>query len=314
MAKTAYLFDTIYLEHDTGPFHPECPERLSAINAKLKKTDFYNELIRVSAASPDMKYIEMAHTRDYISSTRRDIERGVESLDGGDTIVCTRSYKVALMAVGGCLKTGDVIMKGDAQRAFCAVRPPGHHAERNYAGGFCIFNNIAITAKYLQARHGLERIAIIDWDVHHGNGTQHIFESDESVLYISLHQYPFYPGSGSEYEKGKDLGQGFTMNFPMRSGSTDRDYLSIFQKSISPALDKFRPDIILVSAGFDAHQADQLSSVRLTSGVYREFTRILAEAADRNCEGRVMAVLEGGYNLDALSNSAAGVIETFVRG
>jgi acetoin utilization deacetylase AcuC-like enzyme len=314
MAKTAYVYDDIYLRHDTGPLHPESARRLEAINNKLKTCDFYRDLIKLSPSRPDIKHLETVHSRDYIASVKKKIESGVPALDGGDTAVCPKSYDVALMAVGGCLKACDAIMKGDARNAFCAVRPPGHHAERGSAGGFCIFNNVAISAKYLQRNHNVERIAIVDWDVHHGNGTQNTFESDESVLYISTHQYPLYPGSGSAREQGRDFGRGYTMNFPMQAGSTDADYLSVFNKSIKPALDSFRPGMILISAGFDAHHADQLASMRLSTDAYREFTRIIMETAGECCQGRVMAILEGGYNLDALANSVAAVIETFVRG
>ncbi len=314
MAKTAYLYDGIYLEHDTGPFHPETPDRLRAINDKLRKSPFYRDLVKVSPKKPDMKYIEMVHSRDYIASVKQDIESGRPSLDWGDTAVCTRSYEVALMAVGGCLRACDTVIKGDAVCAFCAVRPPGHHAERSSAAGFCIFNNIAILAKYLQTRHGLDRVAIVDWDVHHGNGTQHTFESDESVLYISLHQYPHYPGTGSSSERGRGMGQGYTLNVPMAAGSGDREYETAFEERICPAIEKFSPQMILVSAGFDAHRADQLSSIRLSTDAYAGFTKKLMQTASKCCDGRIIAVLEGGYNLDALSNSVAAVVGAFVEG
>jgi acetoin utilization deacetylase AcuC-like enzyme len=314
MAKTGYLFDSIFLEHETGAFHPECPERLRAINDKLKKAGFYRDLVKISPKKPDMKYIEMVHTREYIQAMKEDIQCGKPAVDYGDTAVCTRSYDVAIMAVGGCLRVCDSVMKGDVTCAFCAVRPPGHHAERRSAAGFCIFNNIAIMTKYLQARHGLDRIAIVDWDVHHGNGTQHTFESDDSVLYISLHQYPHYPGSGSSMERGRGMGQGFTMNFPMPAGSGDKEYIALFDDGICPAIEKFDPQIILVSAGFDAHRADHLSSIKLSTEAYAEFTKRLMETAGKCCGGKIIAVLEGGYNLDALANSVAAVIRTFVEG
>lgn len=312
MGKTAYLYDEIYLEHDTGWGHPECPERLVAIDNRLKKCSFYSDLVRVKAAKADLKYIEMIHSRSYIDEVKKNVERGMHALDP-DTTVGARSYDVALSAVGGCLNMCDTIVKGKALNGFCSIRPPGHHAERDYAAGFCLFNNIAIAARYLQNKHGLKKIAIVDWDVHHGNGTQHSFESDNSVFYISLHQYPHYPGTGSKNERGKGDGQGFTMNFPMEHGNGDEEYFAAFQNSIIPALEEYKPEIILISAGFDAHFTDSLSSIRLSTEAYQKFTIMLKDVAVKYSKGRVIAFLEGGYNLDTLSLCVKKVMETFVH-
>lgn len=312
MGKTAYLYDEIYLEHDTGWGHPECPERLVAIDSRLKKCSFYSDLVRVKAVKADLKYIEMIHSRNYIDEVKRNVERGMHALDP-DTTVGDKSYDVALYAVGGCLNMCDAIVKGKAVNGFCAIRPPGHHAEWDYAAGFCLFNNIAIAARYLQNKHGLKKIAIVDWDVHHGNGTQHSFESDNSVYYISLHQYPHYPGTGSKNERGKGEGEGYTLNFPMVHGSGDDEYLTAFQNTIIPTLEEFQPEIILVSAGFDAHFTDSLSSIKLSTEAYQKFTVMLKEVAVKYSRGRVIGFLEGGYNLDTLSLCVKKVMETFVH-
>lgn len=311
MAKIAYLYDDIYLQHDTGFGHPECPERLTAINDKVKTLKFYNELVMVNKKMADYKYIELIHDRSYIERVKEEIESGTRFFDSMDTAVSSMSFAAALYAVGGCLNMCDVIMKKEADTGFCAIRPPGHHAERNYAAGFCIFNNIAICARYLQTEHNIERVAIIDWDVHHGNGTQHSFESDPSVYYISLHQYPHYPGTGASSETGKGKGKGFTLNFPMDGGSGEKEYVHAFEKSIIPELEKFKPEIILISAGFDANESDPLASIRLSAESYYKFTKLLQGVAGKYCEKRIIAFLEGGYDLSSQADAVANVMKAF---
>ncbi|MCP4134236.1 MAG: histone deacetylase [bacterium] len=313
MGRTAYLTSDVFLEHDTGYGHPERAERINAIDNKLRSAPYYNDLVRVKPCIRDMKYIEAIHSKSYIKDTRSQIEKGAPHLDSMDNPVCTRSYDVALQAVGGSLEMCDTIMKGDAVNGFCAVRPPGHHAEKEYAAGFCIFNNIAIAAKYLQSEYGVGNIAIIDWDVHHGNGTQHSFEQDRSIYYISTHQFPHYPGTGSLHEKGRGRGKGYTLNIPMEAGSSDTDYLRAFNKLIIPVLDTFKPEVLLISAGFDAHKLDPLSSIRLTTDGYYQFTRLLMEAAGKYSKNRVIAFLEGGYNLDALANGVEKMMSAFIK-
>ncbi|HPK44589.1 MAG TPA: histone deacetylase, partial [Spirochaetota bacterium] len=248
MVPTAYLFDPVYMDHDTGWGHPERPERLVAIDQKLRQQPYYKSLIKVEPKIGAKRYIELVHSPDYVKRVKEEIESGVHYLDSMDTAVCKRSYEVALLAVGGSLNMCDAIISGEAIRGFCAARPPGHHAEYDYAAGFCIFNNIAIAAKYLQVEHGINKIAIVDWDVHHGNGTQHTFERDRTVLYISTHQYPHYPGTGARSERGKEEGEGYTLNFPMPAGSGDTEYMDVFENHIVPALMKFEPEIVLLSA------------------------------------------------------------------
>jgi len=301
--KTAYLYDDIYLNHETGWDHPECPERLLAVNKRISSAPFYKELLLVSPEEPAIEIIEAIHVPSYIQRIQREIESGAPYIDTMDTAVSRDSYKAALMAVGGAVAVCDLIGAGTVKNAFCAIRPPGHHAEKDYAEGFCLFNNIAIAAAYLKKTFLYEKIAIIDWDVHHGNGTQHSFYEDDSVYYMSLHQFPHFPGTGAIHERGTGKGEGFTLNLPMSPGDGDSQYLNTFHSRILPELESFKPDIILVSAGYDAHRADPLSSINLTTGCFYEMTSLLMEAADKFCNGRLIAFLEGGYNLDALANS-----------
>ncbi len=313
MGKTAYLWNKIYLEHQTEWGHPERPERLIAIDKKLKSAPYYKELLRIEPRDAEDKYIELIHDRTYILRVKQEIEDGTEYLDSLDTSVCPRSFEVARFAVGGCLNMCDAVMKGEAVHGFCAVRPPGHHAERNYAAGFCIFNNIAIAARYLQTKHKIGRIAIVDWDVHHGNGTQHSFDKDRTIFYTSLHQYPYYPGTGSDSERGKESGEGYTLNIPMEAGSGDEEYLSAFKGQIISQLEKFEPEVVLISAGFDAHRSDPLSSIQLSTEIYYQFTKLLVELAKKHSSDRVIAFLEGGYNLTALADSVERVMDAFVE-
>jgi acetoin utilization deacetylase AcuC-like enzyme len=312
---TAYLYDHVYMQHKTGWGHPEKPDRLKSINESLKAAAYYKDLVMIRPSMPDMKHIEAIHSTSYIQRVKKEIEDdGISYLDSMDTGVCGDSYDVALKAVGGSLTMCDAIMEGKAKNGFCAIRPPGHHAEWDYAAGFCIFNNIAISARYLQSEYGITRIAIVDWDAHHGNGTQHSFESDRSVLYISLHQYPHYPGTGSPSENGSGPSKGYTLNIPMRAGSGDNEYTLAFQDQIVPALHEFRPDVLLISAGFDAHRRDPLSSIMLSSETYGMFTKMLMSVAEAYSQGRVIAFLEGGYDLSSLAESVMQMMDAFVSG
>ncbi len=311
---TAYLYDPLFMKHGTGPGHPETPERLAAINGAIAAAPYYGDLVKIRPRLPDMKYVELVHSKSYIQRVREEIAGGITCLDAMDTVVSRDSYDVALQAVGGALAMCDAIMEGGASNGFCAVRPPGHHAEWDTAAGFCIFNTIAIAAHYLQARYETRRIAIVDWDVHHGNGTQHAFELDHSVFYISLHQYPHYPGTGAGSETGSGAGKGYTLNIPMRAGSGDEEYLEAFRSLVMPSIGRFEPELILISAGFDAHRDDPLSAIRLSTGAFGEFTRMLMGAADTFSQGRVIAFLEGGYNLRSLAESTRRMMDVLVNG
>ena len=314
MSKTAYLYNEIYMEHDTGWGHPERAERLPAIDKKLQSNDFYNDLVRVDIKKADYKYIEMIHDRKYIDRVEKEISRGTKYLDSMDTAVCGRSFEVALYAAGGCLNMCDTVMSGKAANGFCAARPPGHHAERTYAAGFCIFNNIAICAKYLQSEYNLKNIAIVDWDVHHGNGTQHSFESDPTIYYFSTHQFPHYPGTGDASETGTGAGKGYTLNIPMKAGSGNEEYTAAFTKKIIPELEKFKPEAILISAGFDAHSFDPLSSIQLSSDMFYKFTRMLMDVAEKHSNKRIISLLEGGYDLKGLAEGVENMMKAFVEG
>jgi acetoin utilization deacetylase AcuC-like enzyme len=312
--NTAYLYDEIYLSHETGWDHPELPDRLIAIDAALQGREYYQHLNRIHPRSADFTDIERIHRPGYIKRVKREIETGTLYLDSMDTVVCRKSFDVALMAVGGCLAMCDAIIEGDSTYGFCSVRPPGHHAEEDRAEGFCIFNNIAIASRYLQARHGIKRIAIIDWDVHHGNGTQNAFYDDDSVYYISLHQAHHFPGTGAILERGRGKGKGYNLNLPMHSGDGDDQYLSALENRILPELETYKPEVILVSAGFDAHRADPLSSIQLSTETYYTYTRSLMDIAHRFSSDRVIAVLEGGYNLTVQANCVARVMDAFIEG
>ena len=311
MKKTAFLYDNIYMGHDTGMGHPECPERLIHIYDKIQSSSYFEDLLPVKACDAPLSAIEEIHNKAYIQRAKKEIEGGTRYLDSMDTVVCRDSFNIAVKAVGGALALCDHVMKGEARNGFCAVRPPGHHAESDSAEGFCIFNNIAISARHIQNNYNVKKVAIVDWDVHHGNGTQHSFYSDDSVLFISTHQMPLYPGTGAEREKGSGKGEGFNINIPLRAGSGDDEIQSAFDSHILPALDSFKPEVILVSAGFDAHKSDPLAGLSLTTEMYYKMAVMLKDASLKHSNGRLIAFLEGGYNLAALSNSIDRVMQAF---
>ncbi len=301
MSKTAYLYDPLYLEHETGQ-HPECPSRLQSINRKLEVSDLFGRLEKPAPRKATLNDIARVHDAGHAPMVARACEEGVHQLDG-DTSISTRSYEAALLSAGAGLVAVDLVVDGNCDNAFCAVRPPGHHAEHDRAMGFCLFNNVAVAARYAQQVKGLERVFIFDWDVHHGNGSQHSFYSDPTVFYSSTHQYPFYPGTGAEDETGTGDGLGATLNFPMRPYASDDDYLGIVENRLIPSMQKFKPDLIIISAGFDAHQDDPLAQINLSSECFGKMTTLIRKAANELCAGRLISMLEGGYNLDALADS-----------
>jgi len=303
MSKTGLVYHPDYLKHQPGGGHPENPQRLQSIIEHLKKVSLWTQLVHIEPAMASEELLELVHTKEHIERVRWTSQQGFGCLDQGDTFVSKLSFAVARLAVGGVLKTVDAVMKGTIDNAFAAIRPPGHHAERDRAMGFCLFNNVAIAARYLQQNWNLKRVLIVDWDVHHGNGTQHIFEEDPTVFYFSTHQYPYYPGTGSAKERGKGRGEGYTLNIPLAYGSDEEDYLRAFQQELVPAALSFKPDFILISAGFDAHKDDPLAGMRLTETSYYQFTQIIKNIASEACQGRIVSLLEGGYNLLSLSKS-----------
>jgi acetoin utilization deacetylase AcuC-like enzyme len=247
----------------------------------------------------------LCHTPEYLAIARRDIASGCLYLSTGDTDIGPNSWEVAARAAGGVLNAIDAVMTGRARNAFCAVRPPGHHANAGRGMGFCIFNNVALAARYAQRRHGIARVAIVDWDVHHGNGTQDIFYEDPSVFFFSTHQWPLYPGTGRADETGAGAGKGTTMNFPFPAGSGRREILGAVEQSLVPALDAFRPELLLISAGFDSRIDDLLGSFTLTDADFADLTAAVQQIAARHAQGRIVSVLEGGYNLSGLASAAA---------
>ncbi|MFT4583397.1 MAG: acetoin utilization deacetylase AcuC-like enzyme [Gammaproteobacteria bacterium] len=302
---TGFAFDQSFLNHNTGPGHPECAERATAIMSHLDQQQWIQDLIRIAPKPADEIWIETVHTGHYRERANAACKSGEPYLDSLDVAISSASYDVALLAAGAPLELADAMISGKINNGFALVRPPGHHAENNTALGFCLFNNVAILARYLQAAYGLEKIAIIDWDVHHGNGTQHTFESDPSVMYVSTHQYPFYPGTGSMSETGEGRGKASTLNCPMVAGATDAHYEAAFNDRILPALDRFGPQAVLISAGFDAHADDPLAGILLSTAMYSWMTLRLIEVADKHAQGRIISVLEGGYNLSRIGECVA---------
>ena len=301
--STGFVYHDVYLEHETGPGHPECPQRLVAIQQRLKQSGSFDKLTKIEPTAADEKWIAAIHAPEYIERIKAQCRHGSGYVDSPDVPVCARSYEAATVAVGGVLAAIDAVMEGKTANAFCAVRPPGHHAMQDQAMGFCLFNNVAIAARYIQQEHKLPKVLIVDWDVHHGNGTQDIFYDDPTVFYFSIHQYPFYPGSGSAGEKGEGKGTGFTLNVPLPAGSDDSDYREAFEKSLRPAAIEFDPDFVLISAGFDAHENDLLGGMNVTAAGFAELTRVVDEIAGQCCDGRLVSVLEGGYGLEGLAAS-----------
>ena len=295
------------LEHDPGSYHPESPARLRAVLAGLAGSEF-NRLVRREAPRAELDEVARVHPRDFISAVIAAVpKRGHAALDA-DTVLSPRSGEAALRAVGAVCAAVDAVVAGDADNAFCAVRPPGHHAEADRAMGFCVFNSIAIGAQRARQLHGLERAAVIDFDVHHGNGTQAIFENNPHVFYASTHQSPLYPGTGARSETGV----GNVVNVPLRPGSGSDQFRYAFNEFILPALEDFRPDILLISAGFDAHRDDPLAQLMLVEDDYAWVTERLMALAARHCSGRVISSLEGGYDLEALAASAAAHVRVLM--
>ena len=303
MGRTGFVYHPQYLEHDMGAGHPESPDRLRAIVARLEHTGVLSSLVQINPTPASDEWIMQIHTASYVETLKRRAPiSGRVSLDP-DTSMSAGSLTAAYLAAGGALTAADAIVAGSVEHAFCAVRPPGHHAERDRAMGFCLFNNVAIAARYLQRRHAMARILIVDWDVHHGNGTQHTFNNDPTVLFFSTHQYPYYPGTGRATETGEGQGIGATINVPMNAGEGDDTYREVFQKVLMPAADAFQPDFVIVSAGFDAHKDDPLAGMGLTEEGYADLTRVVLSIARRHSQGRLLSCLEGGYHLQALAAS-----------
>ena len=316
MKKTGFLYDERFLQHRTGPYHPEVPERLEVIYRGLEQRGLLSQLTIIPARPAEEHWIEAVHRVEYIRRFEEACLMGKSDLDHPDNQICEETFQTALLAVGGILETARRVMGQELGNAFCAVRPPGHHAEVDRALGFCFFNNVAIAARYLQAEWGVRRIGIIDFDVHHGNGTQHIFERDPAVFYYSIHEHPTfaYPGTGREFEKGLEAGYGFTLNSPVLPGYGDEEYRDLIEKDLIPAFEQFQPEVILVSAGFDAHEDDDMSNINLSTSGYSWIMNRIMGLAERYAQGRLISILEGGYSLSRLPELTFNHLEILLKG
>lgn len=310
MNKTGYISDPFYLKHKNEP-HPENPGRLNAIQKNIESSKYYNNLTLIQPRKATVEDIAKVHGTGYIRSVEDSCRNGVRNLDA-DTVISADSYQAALLSAGAGLEALDKILEGTVGNAFCAVRPPGHHAEQNKAMGFCLFNNVGVIARYAQDVKNIQKIFIFDWDVHHGNGTQHSFYKDSSIYYSSIHQYPFYPGTGGVDETGTGDGLGSNLNLPMRAYSCDADYINAIEHKLIPVIQKFNPDLIIISAGFDAHENDPLAQINLSTDCYGKMTQKLMEIANDVCNGRILSMLEGGYDYSALADSVQLHVETLL--
>jgi len=294
-----------FAEHQTPPGHPERPERADVMDVMANRWRTRDAVV-VAPPPATREALARVHDDDYVELIEQTAGRALQ-LDP-DTYTSPESYEIARLAAGAAVAAVDRVMNGHTSTAMALVRPPGHHAERDRAMGFCLYNNVAVAAAHARA-NGAARVAIVDYDVHHGNGTQHIFDTDPSVLYVSTHQYPFYPGTGAASEIGHGEGRGFTVNVPLEAGAVDEDYQYVFERVVLPAVRQFEPDLLLVSAGFDAHERDPLGGMRVTTPAFAAMTKALRQVADECCRGRIACVLEGGYDLEALAASIDAAIE-----
>jgi acetoin utilization deacetylase AcuC-like enzyme len=309
--KVGFVYDPVYLKHDTGQ-HPENANRLLAIMRYLERTGPWQQLISIKPEAATVQHLSLVHKKHYISEVQKLAEKGGGQLDS-DTIVSADSYEAAISAVGGVIKATDVVIGGDMVSIFALVRPPGHHATVGRGMGFCLFNNVAVAARYALNKHKLNRIAIIDFDVHHGNGIQDAFYDDARVLYISTHQSHYYPGTGRIDETGEGVARGATVNIPLPAGCGDKEYKEVFMQVIVPVVRRFKPQLIMVSAGYDGHWSDGLAGMQLSIIGYSQITDIIKQMADEMCAGRLIFSLEGGYNLTALSASVKATFEVLLE-
>jgi len=303
--KTGLMADDKFRDHLAGRRHPECPERYDAVMEALAQARLMEKLTRIPARDITAEELGLCHTAEYLALAHRDVREGRPHLSTGDTDITPNSWDVAALAAGGVLNAVDAVCSGEVGNAFCAVRPPGHHANINRGMGFCLFNNVALAARYAQQRHGVGRVMIVDWDVHHGNGTQDIFYADPSVFFFSTHQWPLYPGTGRANETGEGAGAGTSMNFPFPAGSGRAEILGAVENALIPAAAKFQPELLLISAGFDSRVGDLLGRFTLTDRDFTDLTRAVMAVADQYANGRLVSMLEGGYSLEGLGSAAA---------
>ncbi len=304
--RTGFVTSDEYLEHRTRADHPESPARLRTLLKAVRKQGLTSTLVTLAPYVPDMEFLQGIHGEEYLARFRESARNGEKVFSTRDCSISARSFEVALLAAGGVMTGVDAVLNGRVDNVFCAVRPPGHHAGRSSAMGFCFINNIAVGAVYARAIYGVERIFILDWDVHHGNGTQEIFDEDPLTYYCSLHEHPTFcfPGTGRRMERGRGAGAGLTLNLPLKPHTVDEEMIATFESEVVPEIERFEPGLIMVSAGFDAHERDPIADLDLTEKSFVYMTRRVCELADRFCGGRVVSVLEGGYDGPALASSA----------
>ena len=300
-------------KHDAGPGHPEQPARCDAVLAALEKAGLRAKMREVAPRAMKRDDLLLVHTAEYLDLAEREIRGGADQLSTGDTGIGPLSWEAALAAAGCALAATAAAVKGDAKTAFCLVRPPGHHAGAGRGMGFCILNNIALAARHAQKRLGIGRVLIVDWDVHHGNGTQDIFYADGSVFFFSTHQSPWYPGTGAADETGEGEGKGTTLNCPLPAGSGRAEIFECFERKLVPAMEKFRPELVLISAGFDSRAGDPLGQFKLTDADFADLTRIVRGIADKTAQGRVVSMLEGGYSLTGLASAATAHVAALLE-
>ena len=309
--KTGIYYDPLFLQHETG-LHPENPDRLAWIIAEFRRTDLWDRCLHPACRDATVEELCLVHDPAYVRRVREMAESGGGMLDP-ETVVSATSYAAAVRAAGAALGAVEAVLRGEMRNAFCAVRPPGHHALPDAGMGFCIFNNVALAAKYLRERLGVGRVAIFDWDAHHGNGTQQVFYRDGSVFYASLHLWPHWPGSGAREENGEGSGLGCIVNRPIPRGATPQEYLDVARKVVDGPMWEFRPDFVLISAGFDPHRDDPVAPMGLEPGHFRQLTDMVKALADQLCGGRLVSVLEGGYHHTGLAQCAAAHLEGMLQ-
>jgi len=315
MKRTGFLYDERFLKHTTGRYHPERPERLTAIYQGIERMGLLEHLTVIPARAAERMWIELVHDKDYIERFEAACNNGEKTFDSADNQMGPETFATALLAVGGVLDTVDRVIADEIDNAFCAVRPPGHHAERSKAMGFCYFNNAAIAAVYLQTKWFLQRVAIIDIDVHHGNGTEHIFEEDDTVFYYSIHEHPSFafPGTGRAFDRGEKRGVGYTVNATVLPGQGDNVYREAVSGELAKAIERFRPEFIIVSVGFDAHADDDMSDIALTTEGYSWVMEQVVGMSTLHADGKLISILEGGYDLDHLPELAGNHVQILLN-